>query len=109
MTRSPRRGLALAGLLLGSSVLVSGCGPSCECDPEVASLPDEGTWAIADIRVEDHEDGGGGESFEWNGLSPWGDVLEGEVRMVQGQLSVEYTTEQGTFLVVLEEGDSEGF
>jgi len=110
MTRSTLFGRALCSLLLGSAVLAAGCpGLPCECNSEVIPLPDEGAWEISDIRVEDHYNGGGSESWDWNHASPWGDVIEGELRMEGGRLFVEYSTEHGTFLVELEQSDSEGF
>lgn len=110
MTRATAKNTALCGLLIGSAVLISGCpGMPCECDPDVISLPDDGDWMISDVEVEDHFNGGGSEWWDWNHLSPWGDVLDGEIRMEGGQLFVEYTTEHGTFLVTFEESDSAGF
>ncbi len=110
MTRATLHSLGLCGLLLGSAALGAGCmGMPCECDPEVIPLPDDGDWMISDVEVEDHYNGGGSEQWDWNHLSPWGDVLDGAVRMEAGQLLVEYTTEHGTFLVTFEESDTEGF
>ena len=104
------RALALAAAMLTCVVSATGCfGPPCECDSETIPIPDVGRWEIPDIRVDDDDDGGASDRWEWDSSSPWGDVIEGELDLDGGTLIVEYTTDQGTFRVELEESTSEGW
>ena len=104
------RASATCVLLMIVTVFATGCpGLPCECDSEVISLPDEGAWEISDVRVNDQYDGGASDAWDWDGSSPWGDVLGGEVRKEGDKLFVEYSTDQGTFLVQLEETSSDGW
>ena len=99
-----RRATILTTLLAGSLAGLVGCpGLPCECDPDVMALPDNGAYDFSEIRVADYYDGGASEEWGWEEGSPWGDVLEGEAHMVDGVLTVTYRTDEGTFLVELEE------
>ncbi len=105
-----KRTRLVCGLLLAASLLATACGGiPCECDSDVIPLPVEGAWEISDIRVEDHYDGGASDEWDWESSSPWGDVHGGELRKEGDTLFVEYSTDQGTFLVELEQSSSDGW
>jgi hypothetical protein len=106
---SPAR--ALSALLL-TATLVAGCpGIPCDCDdPTVIPLPSDGIWDISNVRVEDSYDGGASDTWNWDQSgSPWGDVLEGQVFLEDGTLTVVYRTSEGSFRVELEEVETAGW
>jgi hypothetical protein len=105
------RPLNLTALVLAAAALLTGCpGIPCECDdPTVVIIPSDGSFVISDIRVEDWYDGGASDTWEWGGSGPWADIIEGEVVLEDGVLSVIYSTAEGSFQVELEEVETSGW
>lgn len=92
--------LALAFLVTG----LSGCyWNPCQCDPDWIAFPEDGEMVAVSIQEEHYFNTGDWQNMTWEDPdSPFFDVLEMDATWVNGQLIVDYVTEDGDFQAVFE-------